>query len=140
MAAPDTYTVKVQGTVLQMTRGMDDPVVIGSIQTSSGLSSPVNEINIGSYEDTEIVTRPGRKKLGTYTYSMYFNPDDTVQQTLRELQGTDEEVIFELIQPEGTKTTRTFTAMVSQFGDSAKDDGVIMGDITLQVVSDAVRT
>jgi hypothetical protein len=140
MASPTTYTVKVQGTILQMTRGMDDPVIIGSIQNSNGLSSPVNEIPLGSYEDGVIVTRPGRKKLGTYNYDMFFNPDDTVQQTLNELTGTDEEVIFELIQPEGTLKTRTFTGMVSQFGDDAKADGVIMGHIVIQVTTNAART
>lgn len=140
MAAPTTYTVKVQGTVLQMTRGEDDPVVIGSIQSSNGLSSPVNDINIGSYEDEDTITRPGRKKLGTYTFDMFFNPDDVVQQALNEMAGTDEEAVFELIQPEGTTKTRTFSAMISQFGDDAKDDNVIMGHITLQVTTDAVRS
>ncbi len=141
MPAPITYTVKVQGTILQMTRGMDDPIIIGSINNSNGLSSPVNEINVGSYEDEDqIITRPGRKKLGSYTFDMFFNPDAEVQQALHEMQSTDEEAIFELIQPEGTKNTRTFSAVVSQFGDDAKDDGVVMGHITLQVTTDAVRS
>lgn len=140
MAAPDTYTVKVQGTILQMTRGIDAPLVIGSIKDAQGLSSPVNEIDIGSWEDRQVKTRPGRKKLGDFSYNIMFNPDSAVQRALHEMAGTDEEAVFELIQPEGTLTTRTFTAMVSQFGDDAQDDNVLMGHITLGITTNAVRS
>lgn len=140
MPAASTYTVKVQGTILQMTRGNDDPLVIGNIQNSQGLSSPVNQIPIGSYEDTKIRTRAGRKKMGQYQFDLFLNPDDEVQQALNEMEGTDEEAVFELIHPEGTLNTRTFSAMVSQFGDDGKDDGVLMGHITLEVTTDEVRS
>jgi hypothetical protein len=140
MASPETYTVKVQGTILQMTRSMGSPIVIGSIQNGSGLSSPVNAINIGSWEDTKIITRPGRKKLGDFTFQLFFNPDDAVQQALNEMSGTGEEATFALIQPEGTTRTRTFTAIVAQFGDDGKDDGVVMGSIVLSITTNAVRT
>jgi len=140
MSAPDTYTRKVQGTILTLTRGMDDPLTVGAIQNFNGLSAPVNDIAIGSFEDTEIITRPGRKKLGTCTFDIFFNPDEEVQQTLRELQGTSEEVEWSLVYPEGTIKTRTFDALVSLFGDDSKDDNVYMGHITLVVTTDAVRT
>lgn len=140
MAAPDTYTRKVQKTVLTMQRGADDPMIIGSIQNSQGLSSPVNDINIGSYEDEVERTRPGRKKTGQFTFDLFLNPDDAVQQALNAMAGTDEIAIFTLSQPEGTVKTRTFSAMVSQFGDDAKDDNVLMGHITLEVTTNAVRT
>lgn len=140
MASPTTYTVKVQGTILTVTRGMDAPLVIGNIKNSAGLSAPVNDINIGSYEDDEIVTRPGRKKIGDYTFDIFLNPDDTVQRALKEMEGTDEEAVYALVMPEGTVKTRTFTAMVSQFGEDSSDDNVYMGHLTLAVLTDAVRT
>ncbi len=118
-----SYTVKVQGTILQCTRGMDDPFVIGEIQDAQGLSTPVNDIPLSSWNDTEEQTRAGRKKIGDFSFNVLLNPDDTAQQALHEMEGTDEIATYELIAPEGTITTRTFDAMVSQFGDDAKNDG-----------------
>lgn len=140
MTSPTDFTRKVQGTVLSLTRGMDSPITVGEIQNFDGLSTPVNDINIGDWADTVIVTRPGRKKTSEAKFDIIFNPDATVQQALKEMEGTDEEGIWALTQPEGTTDTRTFTAMVAQFGEDAQDDGIYMGHITLAVLTDAERS
>ncbi len=135
-----SYTVKVQGTILQCTRGMDSPFTIGEIQDGNGLSNPVNDIPLGSWNDTEEETRPGRKKVGDFTFNLFLNPDSDAQIALKEMEGTDEIATYALISPEGTLTTRTFDAMVSQFGDDAKNDGVLMGHITLAVLTNVGKT
>lgn len=139
MAASD-YTRKVQGSKLFITRDGGSPIEVGGIRNFQGLSAPVNDIDIGSWEDEELQTRAGRRKTGDATYDLYFNPDEEVQQVLNELEGTDEIITVALVAPEGTINTRTFTAMVSMFGEDGQDDGVIMGHVTLAVLTKAVRT
>lgn len=139
-------TRKVQRSTLSVQVGEGDELLIGGIENFNGLSSPLNKINIGSWEDLVIKTRPGRKKLGSCTFSLNLNPDDEVQRLLKGMQrsaaleGEDGEAVFVLTQSEGTIKKRTFTAMVSQFGESSSDDGIYKGDITLVVTSNAVRS
>ncbi len=134
------HTTKVQATRLVCTRGMADPFDIGEIVDFNGLSVPANQIPTGSWADTVILTRKGRRKIGDATYTLNLNPDDTTQRQIKEMEGTDEIASYDLIYPEGTIKTRTFDAMVMQFGDSAKNDGIYMGSITLGVLAAPVRS
>jgi len=135
MPTPSDYTRKVQGTILRCTRGANPSFDIGEIIDFNNLGSPRNDIDIGSWLDKSIKTRAGRRKLSDATFDVLLNPDDDSQRQLMAMKGTDEVATYELIYPEGTLKNRTFTALVAQFGDDGKDDGVYMGHITLSPLS-----
>ena len=130
-----TTTVKTQGTTLTW-----NSVLVGDISNVSGLSSPTNKIDIGSFGDTVVKTRPGRRKAGDFTFDINFNPDNTVQASLYADQITGVERTTILVVPEGTKKTITFSARVMNFTMSADDDNIYKGQVTLRVTSKPVRS
>jgi hypothetical protein len=138
MAAAD-YTIKVQGTQLYMVRGLDAPVLVGGIMDADGLGGSAPEIPTGSWEDTEYMSRSGaRTETTDFKFPLFLNPDDVVQRALKEIEGTDEVVEWQLIYPEGVKKTRTFDGYLLLFGDSAGDNNVYMGDVTIAVLTNEV--
>ncbi len=128
-------TIRTQGTILNW-----NGAPVGEVMNVSGLSSPSNKIAIGSFADTVVKTRPGRRKAGDFTFDVNMNPDDTVQIALDADRLADTEREVELILPEGTLTTITFNARIMNWTFSADDDNIYKAQITLKITSIPERT
>ncbi len=130
-----TTTVKTSGTVINW-----NGAPVGEVFDVSGGSSPTNKIPIGSFADTVMKYRPGRRKAGDFTFSVNFNPDDTVQSALEADRLSDTEREVEWIMPEGSINTITFNARVMNWTLAASDDDIYKAQLTLKITSIPVRT
>ena len=128
-------TIKTQGTILNW-----NGAAVGEVNSVSGLSSPSNKIPIGSFADTVMKSRPGRRKAGEFTFGVNMNPDDTVQAAIEtdRQAGTMREVT--LVTPEGTINTITFNAYVMNVTFGAEDDDIFKAEITLKIVTTPERS
>lgn len=128
-------TVKTAGTVLNW-----NSVAVGEVTNISGLSSPTNKIAIGSFADTVMKYRPGRRKAGDFVFDVNFNPDNTVQAALETDRQAGTERTVTLVTPEGTIDTITFTGLVMNYTISADDDNIYKAQITLKITSKPERS
>lgn len=128
-------TVKTQGTILTW-----NSVAVGEVQNVSGLSSPSNKISIGSFADTVMATRSGRRKAGDFTFDVNFNPDDTSHAALESDRQAGTSRVVTLVAPEGTIDTITFSALVMNYVISADDDNIYKAQITLKITTKPVRS
>ena len=126
---------KTQGTILKW-----NSVAIGEVMDVGGLSSPTNKINITSFSDTVMSYRPGRRKAGNCTFSMNFNPDNTVQAAMEadRQSGTERTVVLTV--PTGTVADITFTGLIMDMPITADDDGIYKQNITIKITSKPVRS
>lgn len=130
-----TTTTRTQGTVLTW-----NGQAIGEVTNISGLSAPSTKINITSFADTVMKYRPGRRKAGTFTFGVNFNPDNTVQAAILADRQSDTERTVTLVTPEGTIDTITFTARVMNFTLNGQNSDVWKGEVTLKITSVPVRS
>lgn len=128
-------TTKTQGIVLNW-----NAVAVGEVTNISGLSSPTNKIPIGSFADTVMKYRPGRRKAGDFVFDVNLNPDDTAQAAIEtdRQAGTEQEV--QVVFPEGTVDTITFDGLIMNSTFSADDDDIYKGQITIKITSKPVRS
>lgn len=128
-------TVKTPGTTL--TYGGTS---IGEVSGVNGLSSPSNKIFIGSFADTVMKYRPGRRKAGELTLDVNFNPDDTGQTAIETAKQAGTAASTVLTLPEGDINTITFNARVIDFKYGAQDDDIFKGQIVFKLTSKPVRS
>lgn len=128
-------TIKTQGTVLTW-NGQS----VGEVTSISGLSSPATKIPITSFADTVMKYRPGRRKSGSLTFGVNFNPDNTVQAAIETDRLADTERTVTLVTPEGTIDTLTFTARAMNFTISGDNGTVWTGEFTLKITSTIARS
>lgn len=128
-------TIKTPGIVLTW-----NSVAVGEVSNISGLSSPTNKIPIGSFADTVMKYRPGRRKAGEFTFDVNLNPDDTAQTAIEADRQAGTERVVTLVYPEGTLDTVTFDALVMNSTFSAGDDDIFKGQITLKITSKPLRS
>lgn len=128
-------TIKTMGSVLNW-----NGVPVGEVTNISGLSSPTNKIPIGSFADTVMKYRPGRRKAGDCVFDVNFNPDNTVQAAIETDRQAGNERTVTLVMAEGSVNTITFTALVMNYTYSAEDDNIWKAQITLKITSKPERT
>lgn len=128
-------TVKTQGIVLNWNSS-----AVGEVTNVSGLSSPTNKIPIGSFADTVMKFRPGRRKAGDFVFDVNFNPDDTVQAAIETDRQAGTERAVQLVFPEGTIDTISFNGLVMNSTFSAEDDDIYKGQITIKITSKPTRS
>lgn len=128
-------TTKTQGIVLNW-----NGAAVGEVMNISGLSSPSNKIPIGSFADTVMKYRPGRRKAGEFTFDVNLNPDDTVQAAIEADRQSGTERAVELVFPEGTLNTIGFNGLVMNSTFSAADDDIYKGQLTVKITSKPTRS
>jgi hypothetical protein len=130
-----------QGSSLTMTRAAGgSPIVIGNVYDVSETGKPANKIPIGSWEDTRVITRPGRPNFNDWTFGIRFNSDNAAQQALYACKGTGEECTFVLTSSEGTSKIKTFHARVQNWGFTGKQNDIYQGTLSLAGTDQQVRT
>jgi hypothetical protein len=112
---------------------------IGNISDANGLYEALSKINIGTWEDDRIKTRPGRSSASQFTFNIMYSPDNTVQTTLEtdRIAGTVKAVKVQA--PSGTTKFINFSAAVLGFTWDGKDNDVFKGTITMQLTTAPVR-
>ncbi len=128
-------TIKTQGTVLTW-----NAQAVGEVNSISGLSAPTNKILIGSFADTVMKYRPGRRKAGDFTFGLNFNPDNVVQAAIETDRQAGTLRTVTLVCPEGTIDTITFDAYVMNYTYSADDDDIWKAEITLKITTKPIRS
>ncbi len=128
-------TTKTQGIVLNW-----NSVPVGEVMNITGLSAPTNKIPIGSFADTVMKYRPGRRKAGEFSFEVNLNPDDTVQTALETDRQAGTERVVTLVFPEGTIDTITFDGLVMNSTFSAGDDDIYKGQLTIKITSKPQRS
>ncbi len=128
-------TVKTSGTTVTW-----NSATLGEVSAISGLSSPTNKINIGSFADTVMKYRPGRRKAGDITIDLNMNPDNVVQAAVETDRQAGTERAVTIVMSEGSLTTISFTARVMNVTFSADDDNIYKSQITLKLTSTPART
>lgn len=130
-----TTVVKTSGIVLNWN---GNPV--GEVTNIGGLSSPTNKIPIGSFADTVMKYRPGRRKAGDCTFDVNFNPDNTVQAALETDRQAGTERAVTIVFPSGSVNTIGFSAKVMNYTYSAEDDNIWKAQITLKITTKPQRS
>ena len=127
--------VKTQGTTLSW-----NAVSVGEVVDVAKQGTTTTKIPIGSFLDTNVKTRPGRKKVGTFVFTINMNPDAAIQVTLNEDNISKVERTMVLVAPSGTIKTRTFTGIIMDFTRSGDHKGIWTAQLTVKLKSLAVRT
>lgn len=133
-------TTKVQGTTFSIANVGGTPVLIGNITDGSGLSEPVNRIDITNWNSTAMESRPGRRKTGTYVLEVDLNLDDLGQVQVEAAQALQAIRTCKITLPTGTLKVITFSAYVLNVTFSADDDGVWKSQITFKLTTKPVRS
>jgi hypothetical protein len=126
---------KTQGTTLTW-----HALPVGEVTNVSGLSSPTTKIDIGSFADTVVKTRPGIRKTGTFVFDVNFNQDNTTYIAIEADRATGTERTVVLVAPSGTVKTVTFTAVCLNSTITGKVNDIYKGQITLRVTSKPERS
>ncbi len=118
---------KTQGTILKW-----NAVPVGEVMGVSGLSSPSTKINITSFADTVMKYRPGRRKVGEFTFEINLNLDDTSQAALEtdRQAGTARAVLLTV--PSGATADVAFTGVITNITMSAAGDDIWKSQITIK--------
>lgn len=123
-----TTTTKSQGAVLTW-----GGTTLGEITSYSMPGADTPEIDIGSFADTVVKTRPGNPMGGAITFGVNFNPDDTSQSGVEADILTGVERSFAITFPEGTLDTVTCTGRAMDFSINAAKNDIWKGEIMIKV-------
>lgn len=126
---------EVQGSIFKW-----NSATVGEVRSASGGSAARATIDIGSWADTIVMRRAGRRNLGTYTITVNWNGDDATHTALLAdwAAKTQRTAIFTL--PTGTKNDITCLATVENFTmGSQGEDSIHTAQITICVQSTPTR-
>ncbi len=115
-------------------------ILIGNITNLSVGGQPRNKIDIGSFEDTVVKTRAGRKAAGECTIDVLMNLDDLGYKELKTLNASGDTRLYQVVMPTGTKKYIRFSAKVSNITRNGQQGDVWKSTITLMKTSETTRS
>jgi hypothetical protein len=118
--------IQAQGTTLTI-----DTVAIGGIQSYSGFDGTSTEIDVTTLASTAKEFATGLEDFGSISFEMIVDDTDAGQEDLRDAKtaATSDDYVLTLPGP----YTRSFSASVTSFSESAGVDDVVKATVTLRI-------